>query len=78
MGSSFPSGHSQTVFSVAVYLAYKVRKLWWILLFFAIAAFVSISRIYVGVHFPMDVIGGSVIGIVVAVAAVKIFKADKN
>lgn len=78
MGSSFPSGHSQTVFSAAVYIAYKVRKFWWIVLFFAIAAFVSVSRIYVGVHFPADVTAGIIIGIVIAVAAVKIFKADKN
>ncbi|MFH1367807.1 MAG: glycosyltransferase family 39 protein [Elusimicrobiota bacterium] len=77
-GSSFPSGHAETAFSAATYLAYKVRKFWWIVLFFAIAFFTGLSRIYVGVHFPVDVAIGSVIGVVFTVIAVKLFKIDKT
>lgn len=78
IGSSFPSGHSETAFSTAVYMAYKVKKFWWILLFFAVAAFIALSRIYVGVHFPIDVLVGSAIGALFTALVVKLFKIDRT
>ena len=58
---SFPSGHTQFAFSIATYLSYKLKRFWW--MFFLIAVFVGISRIYVGSHFPIDVLTGAIIGI---------------
>lgn len=57
---SFPSGHAQTAFAVATYLALLFRP-WspWILL---TALAVGLSRVYIGVHFPLDVLAGAAIG----------------
>lgn len=60
---SFPSGHAQGVMTVWGVIAFFQRKrwLWWvagILIFF-----VSLSRIYLGVHFPVDVVAGLILGI---------------
>ncbi len=54
--ASFPSRHTSLVFAVAfAYLFYKSK---WASFFLALAIWVSLSRIYVGVHFPLDILGG--------------------
>lgn len=57
---SFPSGHAQLCFSTAVILAKEYKKNW--KLFYLWAFIVGYSRIYVGAHFPLDVIAGGIIG----------------
>ncbi len=57
---SFPSGDAQTAFTAATYLSLLVRG--WSPLFFALALAVGISRIYMGVHFPLDVLAGALLG----------------
>jgi len=57
---SFPSGHAQTAFAVAVYVALLVRP--WGALVLLLAGAVGLSRVYVGVHFPLDVLAGAAIG----------------
>ena len=61
---AFPSGHAATSFAAAVILAAAVPSLAPAL--FALAAIVAWSRLYVGVHYPLDVAGGAALGIVVA------------
>ncbi|MCK5595511.1 phosphatase PAP2 family protein, partial [bacterium] len=58
--NSFPSGHSQAAFSVATVLSgyYKKR----LLLFYLLAGLTAFSRVYIGVHYPFDIIAGSMIG----------------
>ncbi|EQD41888.1 Phosphatidic acid phosphatase type 2/haloperoxidase [mine drainage metagenome] len=57
---SFPSGHTETAFALAVALAYFVpRKR---AVFYTLAALVGFSRVYNGEHFPLDVICGGLIG----------------
>ena len=69
---SFPSGHSQTVFTAATILGYTYRK--YIYIFFLIAFFSGISRVYVGAHYPLDVLAGGIIGVGISIAAIYIFK----
>jgi membrane-associated phospholipid phosphatase len=61
---SFPSGHTATAFAGATILSYLVPRA--APAFFVLAAAIAYSRLYVGVHFPLDVIGGAVIGVATA------------
>ena len=57
---SFPSGHSATAFAAATVIALISPKLrWWAL---GLAAAVAVSRVYLRVHYPLDVIAGAVVG----------------
>jgi undecaprenyl-diphosphatase len=60
-GFSFPSSHAVNNCAAALVLAYFIpRGIWW---FFGFASLVGFSRIYVGVHYPLDVLGGGIIGL---------------
>jgi len=61
---SFPSGHSTFFFAMAAAI-YLYNKKWGIGFFIA-ALLMNISRIVAGVHYPSDILGGMVVGIVVA------------
>jgi len=71
---SFPSGHSQIAFSVATYLTSRFKKYWWV--FYTGALCMGLSRIYIGVHFPLDVLGGAIVGTAVALVMIKLVKID--
>ncbi|WP_173505848.1 phosphatase PAP2 family protein [Marinobacterium sp. xm-d-579] len=57
---SFPSGHSANSMMLATNLAFAFVRLRWV--FFSIAILVAFSRIYLGVHFPLDTMVGAGIG----------------
>jgi undecaprenyl-diphosphatase len=63
---SFPSGHAAVSFACATVLALAVPRLRWPL--YALATLIAFSRVYVGVHYPFDVIAGAAIGVLVAIA----------
>ena len=65
---SFPSGHTTTSFAGATMLAWFVPRLAPGLYVLAVA--IGFSRVYVGVHWPYDVLGGVVLGTVLGLAAV--------
>lgn len=60
-GPSFPSGHTANNFAVATVFLLFFRRWGWI--FFISAVLVGYSRIYVGAHWPLDVLAASLIGI---------------
>ncbi|HVK60517.1 MAG TPA: phosphatase PAP2 family protein [Bdellovibrionales bacterium] len=70
-GTSFPSNHAANIFAGATVLTFAFPG-WWPVLFYAIAASVGYSRIYVGVHFPLDVIAGALLGICIAITVVSV------
>ncbi len=61
---SFPSSHAQNGLVLWSYLGIRMRRwyLWFLIL--PLIILISLSRIYLGVHFPQDILGGLVIGII--------------
>ncbi|MBU2445220.1 MAG: phosphatase PAP2 family protein [Bacteroidetes bacterium] len=68
---SFPSSHAVNNFAAAMFFGYFYKHLKWIL--FSVAAIVALSRIFVGVHYPSDVIGGALIGVVLGFTLAKLY-----
>lgn len=62
-GRSFPSGHTSQAFFVATMLAqYFHLGLWAALTLYTLAALIAITRMYVGAHYPRDVLAGAILG----------------
>ncbi|MBT3209390.1 MAG: phosphatase PAP2 family protein [Bacteroidetes bacterium] len=59
----FVSSHAANTFSFALFSAIFFRKLYYTILIIAWASIVSYSRIYLGVHYPGDVVGGAILGL---------------
>ncbi len=62
--SSFPSSHAATAFAAAGVVAMRYPALR--LPLFALATLIAVSRVYLGVHYPLDVIAGACLGLGVA------------
>jgi membrane-associated phospholipid phosphatase len=62
-GLSFPSGHTSQVFFLATLIVqYFQASLWTVGFLYAMALLVGITRMYVGAHYPRDVIAGAILG----------------
>jgi len=66
-----PSGHSGRTLAVSGYLATQVKRNWFWAISVLYILLVGISRLYLGVHFPQDVLGGWLLGILVVWAVAK-------
>lgn len=63
MRYSFPSGHATTAFALFIGITFLVKSWYLKLIFLLLAAMVGFSRVYLAMHFPVDVIAGSLLGV---------------
>jgi len=59
--NSFPSGHTAASFAVAYVLARRFPR--FALFFYAVAFLVGASRVYIGSHYPTDILAGAILGV---------------
>ncbi|MBI3576898.1 phosphatase PAP2 family protein [Candidatus Gottesmanbacteria bacterium] len=59
-GFSFPSGHAAIAWAMVVLLAQKEPRWRWF--FYLLAVAISFSRVYLGKHYPLDVVAGGFLG----------------
>jgi len=64
---SFVSSHAANTFAVASFLSFFFKNKYFSAFIISWAAFVSYSRIYLGVHFPFDVLCGAILGSIIGV-----------
>ena len=69
---SFPSNHSANIWAVSLIVGYLYAN---VKIYFIILAFlISISRVYIGVHYPIDIIFGALMGITISSLLIKIYQ----
>lgn len=75
---SFTSSHATNHFGIAVFIFITLDKVWdkFNYLFILWAAVISFAQVYVGVHFPFDVIGGAILGSSIGCLTAKAFKSN--
>ncbi len=75
-GKSFPSSHAVNNFAAAFVLTHFFRQYKYV--FYTIATIIAYSRVYVGVHYPIDVLSGAAIGIAIAWCITQLYILLKN
>lgn len=71
---SFPSGHATTAFTMALIMAHMINKKFWSVILPLLATLAGYSRVYLGQHFPTDVLAGMCIGIISSVLSLLIYQ----
>ncbi len=75
-GWSFPSGHMAWFFALSMAVWYFNRR--WGIAYVFLSALMGLARIYVGVHWPLDILGGAVVGVLSAMFVHWIFTASRR
>jgi len=72
--NSFPSGHTAMMCVIAGVMMYGER--WWVKILWCLPALIiAYQRLYVGVHFPLDLLAGALLGIVSAIVTLRLMRA---
>lgn len=61
-GYSFPSTHAVSAVVIWGYLAYEIKRLWFTITAIVLILLIAFSRVYLGVHYPQDVLVGLAVG----------------
>lgn len=74
----FVSSHAANVFMFATFTSLLFKSRWFTISILLWATIVSYSRIAIGVHYPLDIIGGAILGISVSIILYLLYKIIKN
>ena len=75
---SFPSGHAANMFAAATVLTAIFQRKFVGIILLAVAFLVAWSRIHVGVHYPIDVTAGAIIGAACGLAVFAVYSANRR
>ena len=74
----FISSHASNCFAIAFFMALLFRNFWGFAVLFSWAVVIGFSRIYLGVHYPFDILGGMFWGLFVSLLTYKLLKLRIN
>jgi membrane-associated phospholipid phosphatase len=77
-GYSFPSGHTQNTATLWIFFMLQFRRNWLYIIGIIMVLLVGVSRLYLGVHTPVDVVGGIIIGAVWVVVWSSIYELSRK
>ena len=71
---SFPSGHATTAFAMALIMAHIINMKTWSVILPLFALLAAYSRVYLGQHFPTDILAGMCVGALSAILSLLVYR----